>query len=61
LKINAASELRNFKLLHAAKLEFLGFNPPISIAASKPKEQEHIRLDNWHPLHPRVPDSIYYF
>jgi hypothetical protein len=23
--------------LHAAKLEFLGFNPPIRIATSKPK------------------------
>jgi hypothetical protein len=40
LKINAASEPRNFKLLHALKLEFLGFNlppPPLSIAALKPK------------------------
>jgi hypothetical protein len=37
LKINAASEPRNFKLMHVVKLKFLSFNPHISIAASKPR------------------------
>jgi hypothetical protein len=37
LKINAASEPRNFKLMHAVKLKFIGFNTPYVIAASKPK------------------------
>jgi hypothetical protein len=37
LKINAASEPRHFKLMHAIKLKFLGFNTPYVIAASKPK------------------------
>jgi hypothetical protein len=37
LKIKAASEPRNFKLMHAVKLIFLGFNTPYVTAASKPK------------------------
>jgi hypothetical protein len=37
LKIKAASEPKNFKLMHALKLKFLGFNTPYVIAASKSK------------------------